>query len=223
MRKFTLILSATIVFLDLSGSPSQSYAADTLADRMKAAQELAGGDNPAKVMALLGGGITNFKAFMLLGGLARSFILGPNDEFYGTRNKQAFASAISNITPAAIDQTKKLIGTEDSALAFGVLLNSSSRFVLKPNEFSSKPFNAAFQHMTEAIVEQTIRIVGADGINAEKALALLLAGSARFVDKTGRFNADAFGKAFASITSQKVAAEVKQGARADAFDALLRP
>ena len=66
-------------------------------------------------------------------------------------------------------------------------------------------------------------MVGGDEINGEKALTLLLAAGARFVDETGKFNAAALDKAFSAITPQVVAAGVKQGGRADAFEALLRP
>lgn len=221
-------IAASASTTETSSKTASTGQSASLGDRMKASLEVVAGADLKKVMELLDLNPDNvmnaIRVDGLLNGLARPFVLGPNEEFYGTKNKQAFAAAVANISPASLKRAQKLISTGDPALAFGVLLRSSAKFVLD-DKFDSTRFNTAFEHISEAQVQKTISLSGEDNAKGTQGMALnlLLEGSARFLDKGGQFDPAAFDTAIDSITAQKIATATEKGDQAGAFDRLLRP
>ena len=164
MRTISLMTSKLLVFLALFAVLFIVSAESTFdKEGSDAAFKLAQDVDFHRVMAAMEVNATTENAINVLGmlhGGAASFVRSPNGELRGERNKQAFVTAVDNITANALKRAKKLIGSTNSFVAFKVLLQASSGFVQNPKDsdgsFNSSLFNSRLNALDEKQFTGTI-------------------------------------------------------------------
>ena len=150
-------------------------------------------------------------------------------------DKEAFRTAIDNITPAKIQTaTALIVGTIDNpkVYEFIILLAASGAFVYEKGKVNTEAFDAALSNITAAQVKKTKGLVNyKEDSNSEEGgpsepLYLLLRASAHFVNKNGKFDKDVLNTALEAVTPERITAKMKEMKDPNinaAFDELLRP
>ena len=154
----------------------------------------------------------------LLDAAAVHFVRDDEGQYNAKADKQAFAAAVTNITPTLLAKACTLSVDGSPKDVFGALLCASDSFVLEKGCFERRAFNAALDNLTAAKLERGALVLKADRLTA---LSYILSASGRFADKTGTFNAIRFDNRFNAIDDSTLTGE--QEARIGDFLKLMKP
>jgi len=203
------------------------------AERFDATLRILGKANLQRVEKLAGWD-RNVAAQMIIPPI-NCFIREPDGKVNKDADEEAFNAAIDHVNPAMIETAMGLIVHERDPIAFGQLgprnaaflglLGASGAFVHSKSKFNADAFDAALGNLTAAQIERAKELVK-DDPEASPLVLLLRAAGRYYLSSEGRLDKNAFDAALDGMTTDKMAAKMKEMKGPDvstAFDRLMRP